>query len=88
MTDGDWQERLSRASAESLRRRLARADARRAATERRRHGIAQRLAWRQTRRDARDADHGPSPPCRRPLSSAPWRAVSGRGGLLRASRAA
>ncbi len=53
----EWEERLRWASAESLRRRAARAEARRDMAERRRHGVAARLAWRQVRRDARAADH-------------------------------
>ncbi len=58
MSDDGWAERLRIASAGSLRRRAARADARRAAAERRRHGVTARLAWRQIRCDARAADHG------------------------------
>lgn len=65
MSDDGWAERLRDASAGSLGRASARAEARRAAAERRRHGIAARLAWRQVRRDARAAD--PGPPCDRPV---------------------
>ena len=52
----EWQERLRAGAAVAVRRREARASARRERALRRTRGVSERLAWRQARLDVREAE--------------------------------